>query len=182
MHKARTCGMCSSFLTSNRISNGWRSGWASLRQGLLPGSDGGRRWRRLAQSVGRCLIFTWCLFEAHLIQCWRVILSPLVRATVMASCKSYQDDMNPFWQKLWVYCPPFWRQQIHRAHNAYEQDWVKHVVDILCENFRVLWLRMRGNTNESLLSWKCCSKNRRKFSLAMFSSPTACPFSHLLKD
>ena len=37
-------------------------------------------------------------------------------------------------------------------------------------------------TYESLLSWKCCSKKRRIFSEAKFSSPVASPFSHLKQD
>jgi len=37
-------------------------------------------------------------------------------------------------------------------------------------------------THESLLSWKCCSKKRRIFSEAKFSSPIASPFSHLKRN
>ena len=40
----------------------------------------------------------------------------------------------------------------------------------------------RGNnefTDESLPSWKCCSKNRRRFSEAKFESPIASPRSKL---
>ncbi len=45
----------------------------------------------------------------------------------------------------------------------------------LCKQCQGNWI----GTHESLLSWKCCSKNRRRFSTPVFSSPVVKEYCHL---